>query len=198
MASRWERPVLEQIIDQLDPLAVCGQAVKSCGLNPKIFDARPESHASPDYLAIRDLYDLLERAARDDGRLPAAKPLVKRWKLTGDIYSPKLRRFIEVDEYQHFSRVRLARILENRSLPWGPLYPAHFWEVVMPRLQANPFHDPDPPHRDEARAYRDELRDRLPVIYGLPPTIRLDEFTLDDTGLDGVADLITEMLETEV
>jgi hypothetical protein len=197
MASRWEVPVLDQIIDHLDPLAACGQAVKSCGLDPRIFDARPESHTPPECLAIRDLYELLERAARDDGRLAAVTPLVRQWQLTGDIYSPKLGRFIEVDEYQHFSRVRLARIFENRSLPWRPLYAAHFWEVAMPRLQAKPFHDPDPPHRDEARAYRDELRERLPVLYGLRPTIRLDEFSLRVAGVGQTVQLIEEILETE-
>lgn len=102
-----------------------------------------------------------------------------------------------MDEKQHFSGVRINRILENHYLPWHPLYPAYFWEQVLPRLQAKPYRDLDPPYRDEARAYRDEMRERLPVLYGLQPTIRLDEFTLKSVGVDHVADMVHEILNME-
>lgn len=147
----------------------------------RLFDARPEAHTEAAQ-EIREVYEFLTKSARDDGRLPAKTPLLKRWKLRWDIYSPKLRRFIEVDEYQHFSRVRLARLRRIRSALWGPEYPAYFWEEVFPRLINKPFRDMDPPHRDEQRAYLDELRDRLPLLYGFKRTIRVDEFTLKKMG----------------
>jgi hypothetical protein len=197
MSSRWEKSVLEQVTRFVDPLAVGGKAIRSAGLDPRLFDARPKAHPAPASLAIQDLYESLAQSARQAGRLPEGASLVKLWKLTGDIYSPKLGRFIEVDEYQHFSKVRLSRILENRFLPWGALYSANFWDTVLPRLQAKPYRDLDPPHRDEARAYRDELRERLPILYGLRQTIRLDEFTLEEAGLDRVTSLILEILAGE-
>src|SRR5262249_30245709 len=121
-------------------------------------------------------------------------PLMERWKLGYDMYSPRLGRFIEVDEYQHFSQVRLDRLLLNRSAAWSPLYPAYFWENVLPKLIAKPFHDPSPPHRDEQRAYRDEMRERLPILYGLMHTVRLDEFTIKEIGLENVVGLINEIV----
>jgi len=197
MSSRWENPVFEQILAHFDPNAVRGRAVRSTGLDCRLFDGWPESHPGDVAVAMRTVYELLRGAACAAGRLASEEPLVKRWKLTGDIYSPKLERFIEVDEYQHFSAVRLARILENRAVPWRPLYACHFWDNVLPHLLAKPYHDLDPPHRDEARAYRDEMRERLPVFYGLRRTVRLDEFTLKEIGPGHVVGLLLQMLESE-
>jgi hypothetical protein len=197
MTSRWEKPVLEQLVRKLDSLAVGGGAIRSAGLPPRIFDGRPEAHPTSISLEICAVYESLRQDAQADGRLAAGAPLVKTWSLTADIYSPKPRRFIEVDEAQHFSEVRLSRLLANRSAPWGPLYAASFWDEVVPRLLARPRRDLDPPHRDEARAYRDEMRERLPVTYGLRRTVRLDEFTLKLTGLERVAHLVLQILEFE-
>lgn len=198
MASRWERPVLEQLVKKLDPLALGGGAIRSAGLDPRIFDGKPEAHDARISSEFRGVYESLWQAAQADGRLAVGDPLVKTWNLTADIYSPKLRRFIEVDEGQHFSEVRLKRLLAHRSAPWGPLYAASFWDEVVPRLLARPRRDLDPPHRDEARAYRDEMRERLPVLYGLRRTVRLDEFTLKLTRLDRVADLVVQILEEDI
>ena len=197
MASRWEKPVLDQVLRNLDAQAIGGRFIRASKLDSRLFDSRPECHAEPTASAIRKVYECLRQMACSAGRLKEDIPLVKNWRLTGDIFSPKLQRFIEVDECQHFSAVRLARLVENRSMPWAPLYSEHFWIEVFPKLQAKPFRDLDPPHRDEARAYRDELREWLPVVYGLGRTIRLDEFTLQETGLDHVTDLIHRILETE-
>ncbi|NIV15967.1 MAG: hypothetical protein GWN62_33325 [Aliifodinibius sp.] len=101
-------------------------------------------------------------------------------------------RFIEVDEYQHFSHIRLNRLQTIRSTSWRPVYPIHFWENILTRRVNKPYRDLDPPHRDEQRAYLDELRDRLPVLYGLKRTIRIDEFTLKEIGLKVVNELISD------
>jgi hypothetical protein len=196
VASRWEQSVLRDVVENIDSAAVGGKAIRLMRLDMRLFDARPEAHPLA-AREIREVYEVLTKSARDDGRLPVGVPLVKRWTLTADIYSPKLRRFIEVDEFQHFSRARLARLLEIRSAPWGSEYPAHFWENVFPRLMRKPYRDLNPPHRDEQRAYRDELRDRLPLLYGLQRTTRLDEFTLKDKGLQSVARLIVEALDAD-
>jgi hypothetical protein len=41
------------------------------------------------------------------------------------------------------------------------------------------------------------MRERLPVLYGLGRTIRLDEFTLKAIGLDHLAQLVNEIVMTE-
>ena len=197
MASRWEKQVLQRIVAEVDPEAVGGSDIRQAGLEPLIFESRPELHGEPTARACREVYESLRMAAHTDGRLAAAEPLVKNWTLTADIYSPKLRRFIEVDEVQHFSKPRLVRLVANRLAAWAPLYAPRFWEVEVPRLLRKPKRDLDPPHRDEARAYLDELRERLPFAYGLSRTIRLDEFTLAAVGLDQLPDLIFEILQME-
>ncbi len=197
VASRWEKPVMEQVLLHLDDQAVGGRFIRTSKLDVRVFDGRPQSHAEPAASDILQIYECLRLAACSAGRLDEGVPLVKNWRLTGDIFSPKLNRFIEVDERQHFSAARLARLTESRSALWAPLYADHFWNDVFPRLSAKPFCDLDPPHRDEARAYRDELRERLPVLYGLRRTIRLDEFTLHEFGVTHVKELIEEILESD-
>jgi hypothetical protein len=195
MSSRWEKQALERLVEKLDPFAVGGRDICQAGLEPRIFNAKPEAHSEPTASACRATYEALQQAAQADGRLAAGAPLVKKWTLTADIYSPRLGRFIEIDEAQHFSAVRLSRLVANRGAPWGPLYAAGFWDEIIPRLLAKPRRDLDPPHRDEARAYRDEMRERLPVVYGLRRTIRLDEFTLKLTGLERFDGLILQIVE---
>ncbi len=191
MASRWEHATLAYVVQLIDLSAVGGRAIRSVGLDPRLFNGEPEAHAAAAQ-ELRGVYELLAKSAREGGRLGDGQPLVTRWTLAWDIYSPKLKRFIEVDEHQHFSRPRLSRLAENRSAPWGPVYPAYFWEEKFPRLVDKPKHDHDPPHRDEQRAYRDELRDRLPTLYGLGRTIRIDEFTLQAEGSESLRQLIAE------
>lgn len=197
MPSRWEKRVLEQVVTNLDPLAVGGRSIGNAGIDARIFDARPNAHSEPTASVCCELYESLRRAAQLDGRLATDAPLVKNWYMIADIYSPKLQRFIEIDEYQHFSKVRLTRLLANRNATWAPLYTAHFWDEVYPGLVIRPRRDLDPPHRDEARAYRDEMRERLAVVYGLRRTVRLDEFTLKQAGTEAVTDLVLQLVENE-
>lgn len=69
MASRWEKPVLAQVVEHLDPAALCGKTVRSAGLDPRLFDGRPEAHSEPAFSEIRDLYESLRQAACAAGRL---------------------------------------------------------------------------------------------------------------------------------
>lgn len=190
---RWELGVLKAVRARLDASALGGRNIAQAGLNRIVFDANPATHRtqSPKDAvgpALQTRHDALVSAARTDERLPPGTSLIAKWTLTYDIYSPRLRRFIEVDERQHFSRVRLERIQQTR-----PRYPQHFWHAALGPLLRSPSVDRDPPHRDEARAYRDEARELLPVAYGLNPTIRLDEFSLAQEGVD-VISLIEALL----
>lgn len=155
--SRWQAMVLESIRTTLDPAAVGGAAIRhAIDLRPELFDSRPEAHSGALAASLRRSYDRFERAARAARRLAAPTPLVGRWSLVYDIYSPKLRRFIEVDERQHFSRPRLDAICAAQGA-LRPIYPSYFWKSVLHGLVETPAVDLDPPHRDEARAYRDEV-----------------------------------------
>ena len=170
--SRFEGMVYEAVL-RIDHTALHGREIRrSRLLDERIFNARPEAHAGALAGALSRLYEDLSARARAARRLSRNASLVARWTLVYDIYSPKLRRFVEVDEKQHFSAPRLERIRRH-----GALYPASF----MTRLKAlSPSRDLSPPHRDEQRAYRDAARELIPAAYGLAATVRLDEFSLRD------------------
>ena len=142
MESRWEQRVFTYIVKHVDPDAIRGKASTSAGLDLRLFDGIPESHPAA-ASEIRKVYKLLSQSAHDDDRLQAGRELLMRWKLTWDIYSPKLGRFIEVDEFQHFSRPRMTRLLGHRSVRWWPVYSAYFWEKSVPRLKDRPYRDRD-------------------------------------------------------
>ena len=86
-----------------------------------------------------------------------------------DYYIPALNCLLEFDESQHFTFPRALTF---------PHYPQRLrlgfdkreW---IERCQVLNRHDNDPPHRDEARAWYDALRDILPVQFGMKPTIRI-------------------------
>src|SRR5579862_5913763 len=147
--KRWETRVLDEVRTRFDNAALGGRAIGRAGVDPRVFDSNPSNHSTVG-ASLLERHAELSKLARAGKRLPANIPLISRWTLTYDIYSPKLRRFIEVDERQHFSRARLARIKKSR-----PSYPSYFWEHAFQRLLRFPAVDRDPPHRDEARAYRD-------------------------------------------
>lgn len=188
-----EKQVLSHVVEAVDAAALGGRDIRSADLDERLFDARPEAH-SANIQEVRSLYDGLTASARADNRLPVGEQLVKRWTLSWDIFCPSLGRFIEVDERQHFSRVRLERIRKTQPENWAPEYPSYFWEHVFDDRLKSPSRDLDPPHRDEQRAYLDEMRDRLPCLYGLGRTVRVDAFTLKEKGLGVLNGLIAELM----
>jgi hypothetical protein len=188
---RWQIPFFLRVRAKVDRRAVCGQAaIRQLGLHAALFDGRPEVHGTPTRARLRRLHASMQREARAARRLGAAEPLVRTWSLSYDIYCPRLQCFIEIDEYQHFSQPRLRRIQRMK-----PRYPAHFWDEALPRLLRSPKTDRDPPYRDEARAYRDECREVLPIAYGLRPTIRVDEYSLEASspGFDEVLEWLLKV-----
>ena len=177
--SRPEHRLLQAIRDRIDPAALGGRSIVSAGLPREVFVCQPDAHCRGTVRnRLAQLYNLLRQQAEDDGRLQPGSPLIRRWTLSYDIFLPGHGRFVEVDERQHFSKTRLDRLAVQRNRRKAPLYPASFWAQAFKPLVRSPSRDLDPPWRDEARAYRDECREILPVAYGLRPTVRIDVFSL--------------------
>ncbi len=76
---------------------------------------------------------------------------------------------VEFDESQHFTRLRkLALAVYADGRPLG--FAARRWLELCEQHDAR---DNNPPFRDEQRAWYDTLRDLVPSIMGLQPTVRL-------------------------
>ena len=86
-----------------------------------------------------------------------------------DYYLPIQNFIIEFDESQHFTIPRaIALKLYPPELTTG--FDKARWINLCERIRAT---DKDPPFRDEQRAWYDTLRDFLPLIKGMEPTIRV-------------------------
>lgn len=98
------------------------------------------------------------------------KRLVKATTLPHcDFYVPNPGFVVEFDESQHFTtarRVSLERYPDDLQLGFDRIK----WIALCDRIHAR---DNDPPYRDEQRAWYDTLRDFLPAVQGLQPTVRL-------------------------
>lgn len=118
---------------------------------------------TPYYGKLKEIYETLQdhRGFRDFVRartLPSC-----------DFFIPKPGFVIEFDERQHFtSPRRIALQHYPRELRLG--FDRTGWMGLCERINAK---DNDPPYRDEQRAWYDTLRDFLPAMQGLQPTIRL-------------------------
>lgn len=76
---------------------------------------------------------------------------------------------LEFDESQHFSRPRLATLLQYpTNLAVG--FPLPHWQQLCRAIDAV---DDIPFDRDERRAWYDTLRDLVPILHGFRPTVRL-------------------------
>ncbi len=76
---------------------------------------------------------------------------------------------VEFDESQHFTKSRAIALESYPSdLPLG--FDRKHWIDLCAKIQAQ---DGAPPYRDEQRAWYDTLRDFLPSLRGLAPTVRL-------------------------
>lgn len=86
-----------------------------------------------------------------------------------DFFVPAPGFIVEFDESQHFTQPR-ALTLGHYSSELRLGFSLPNWRSLCQRLHAR---DNDPPFRDEQRAWYDTLRDFLPVIKELRPTVRL-------------------------
>lgn len=86
-----------------------------------------------------------------------------------DFFVPNPGFIVEFDETQHFTNPRKIT-LENYPENLKLVFPKMRWIVLCEEINAR---DNDPVYRDEQRAWYDTLRDFLPDILNLKPTVRL-------------------------
>ena len=115
--------------------------------------------------ALRDVAMLLE-AHRGYG----IDKFVRSDVLAGcDYWVPDPGFIVEFDESQHFTSPRKLTLSVYADVhPLG--FSAKRWMELCEHHDAR---DNDPPYRDEQRAWYDTLRDLVPSIKGLQPTVRL-------------------------
>ena len=121
------------------------------------------------YSVLRDVARVLE-AHRGYG----IREFVRRDGLAGcDYWVPDPGFIVEFDEGQHFTRPRkLALSVYAPAHPLG--FSAKRWMELCEHHDARDNdQDNDPRYRDEQRAWYDTLRDLVPSIQGLQPTVRL-------------------------
>ena len=95
---------------------------------------------------------------------------VRRDELAGcDYWVPDPGFIVEFDESQHFTSPRKLTLVEYADEEHLG-FSAKRWITLCEHHDAK---DNDPPFRDEQRAWYDTLRDLLPAIKGLGPTVRL-------------------------
>lgn len=86
-----------------------------------------------------------------------------------DYFVPDPGFIVEFDEGQHFT---IPRKIALSLYPTDPSlgYSTKRWIALCEQFRSE---DGDPPYRDEQRAFYDSLRDLVPQVHGLAPTIRL-------------------------
>ena len=118
---------------------------------------------TPYYSELKKIYEKLQnhRGYRD---------FVKAKNLPNcDFFIPNPGFIVEFDESQHFTLPRKITLEEYpTNLELG--FSKEKWIRLCEKIDAR---DNDPPYRDEQRAWYDTLRDFLPTILGLQPTVRL-------------------------
>ena len=142
---------------------IYGECVANHGFN---WPTHPSSYSStPIHLTLRNLAAILE-----DYRGHEFNDFVKSDTLaTCDFWVPDPGFILEFDERQHFTTPRkLALSAYPDDLALG--FSKEQWISQCERHDAK---DNDPPFRDEQRAWYDALRDLVPSIKGLQPTVRL-------------------------
>lgn len=86
-----------------------------------------------------------------------------------DFFVPSAEVIVEFDESQHFTELREISISEYpKDMVLG--FDKRKWQSLCSKLKRK---DNDPPYRDEQRAWYDTLRDFVPLMLALKPTIRL-------------------------
>jgi len=127
------------------------------GTRPENFKGRPY------YNKLREIYEALQS-------YKGFKEFVKAKTLPNcDFFIPNPGFIVEFDESQHFTlprKIALGMYPSNLELGFN----REKWIRLCEQINAK---DNDPPNRDEQRAWYDTLRDFLPAIFGLKPTVRL-------------------------
>lgn len=125
---------------------------------------QPEDlQGTPYYGKLKEIYEALQNYR-------GFKEFVRARTLPAcDFFVPKPGLVVEFDESQHFTSPRRVALEHYpRELGWG--FDRSRWIGLCERINAK---DNDPPYRDEQHAWYDTLRDFLPAMKGLQPTVRL-------------------------
>ena len=127
-------------------------------------------------LALRDIAQLLKKQ-----RGFGLDVFVRRKKLAEcDYWVPEPGFIVEFDESQHFTALRaVALSAYSDAAPLG--FSRARWIDLCKRYNRR---DNNPVYRDEQRAWYDTLRDLVPSIKGLQPTVRLHAGDLEWCSLD--------------
>ena len=126
--------------------------------------ARMEDHSGkPYYTQLNNIFSALEKHR-------GQRCFVKRQRLHPcDLYIPSINTVVEFDESQHFSLARKVALSHYpANLPIG--FELAEWKRLCDEINAK---DRDPKYRDEQRAWYDTIRDFLPLISELNPTVRI-------------------------
>ncbi len=125
---------------------------------------------NPEDFSDKTFYDDLQRIYENLQKYKGNKNFVITDTLPNcDYYVPDPGFILEFDESQHFTMPRKIALL---SYPYKSRsgFSLAQWISTCDEIKA---HDPDPIYRDEQRAWYDTLRDFLPELKGLEPTVRL-------------------------
>ena len=123
----------------------------------------PEAFSASKWLPeLQQILEALRQARR-------FTDFIRSPELSGcDYFVPKPGFMVEFDESQHFTHLRERALSKYpESLPLG--FDRDAWIALCREIRAR---DDDPPFRDEQRAWYDTLRDFLPTISPLLPTVR--------------------------
>lgn len=99
-----------------------------------------------------------------------------------DYFVPRPGLMLEFDESQHFTAPRKIA-LENYPEEFILGYDKNRWKTLCEQIDAKD-NDPACLYRDEQRAWYDTLKDFLPTMMGLSPTVRLYSKDVHWCGLD--------------
>lgn len=125
---------------------------------------------NPEDFSDKPFYDDLQRIYENLQKYKENKNFVITDTLPNcDYYVPDPGFVLEFDESQHFTMPRKIALL---SYPYKSRsgFSLAQWIYTCDKIKA---HNPDPIYRDEQRAWYDTLRDFLPELKGLEPTVRL-------------------------
>jgi hypothetical protein len=129
-----------------------------------------EMGVQPDDFKNTLCYDKLKEIYESLQNHRGFKEFVKTKTLPNcDFFIPNPGFIVEFDESQHFTfprKIALERYSEKLELGFD----VEKWKALCKKVNAK---DNDPRYRDEQRAWYDTLRDFLPIVKGLKPTVRL-------------------------
>lgn len=126
--------------------------------------------AKPEEYERTVIRDALQQIVAGLQRLRGFRDFIKSTHVPPcDFYVPNPPFILEFDESQHFTQARHVT-LSHYPPPFKVGFPMTHWLELCRMIDAK---DNDPPDRDERRAWYDTLRDLVPAVHGLEPTVRV-------------------------